>query len=34
MQMHEDSFELPRESVFLMRNGACENQAFRIGTSI
>lgn len=34
MQMHEDSFDLPRESVLLMRNAACENQAFRIGTSI
>jgi GMP synthase (glutamine-hydrolysing) len=34
MQMHEDSFDLPQESVLLMRNDACENQAFRIGTSI
>jgi GMP synthase-like glutamine amidotransferase len=34
MQMHEDSFDLPGESVLLMRNDACENQAFRIGTSI
>ena len=34
MQMHEDSFELPQEAVLLMRNDACENQAFRIGASI
>jgi GMP synthase (glutamine-hydrolysing) len=34
MQMHEDSFDLPRDAVLLMRNDACENQAFRIGTSI
>lgn len=34
MQMHEDSFDLPRESVLLMRNDACDNQAFKIGTSI
>ena len=34
MQMHEDSFDLPQESVLLMRSDACENQAFRIGTSI
>ena len=34
MQMHEDSFDLPQEAVLLMRNDACENQAFRIGTSI
>lgn len=34
MQMHEDSFDLPDEAVLLMRNDACENQAFRIGTSI
>jgi GMP synthase (glutamine-hydrolysing) len=34
MQMHEDSFDLPREAVLLMRNDACENQAFRIGKSI
>jgi GMP synthase (glutamine-hydrolysing) len=34
MQMHEDSFDLPGESVLLMHNDACENQAFRIGTSI
>jgi GMP synthase (glutamine-hydrolysing) len=34
MQMHEDSFDLPREAVLLMRNDACENQAFRIGSSI
>lgn len=34
MQMHEDSFDLPSEAVLLMRNDACENQAFRIGTSI
>ena len=34
MQMHEDTFDLPRESVLLMRNDACENQAFRIGASI
>ena len=34
MQMHEDSFDLPREGVLLMRNDACENQAFRIGSSI
>lgn len=34
MQMHEDSFDLPPESVLLMRNDACENQAFRIGASI
>jgi GMP synthase (glutamine-hydrolysing) len=34
MQMHEDSFDLPPEAVLLMRNDACENQAFRIGASI
>lgn len=34
MQMHEDSFDLPQESVLLMRSDACENQAYRIGTSI
>jgi GMP synthase-like glutamine amidotransferase len=34
MQMYEDSFDLPGESVLLMRNDACENQAFRTGTSI
>jgi GMP synthase-like glutamine amidotransferase len=34
MQMHEDSFDLPREAVLLMRNDTCENQAFRIGASI
>lgn len=34
MQMREDSFDLPGESVLLMRNDACENQAFRIGASI
>ena len=34
MQMHEDSFDLPQEAVLLMRNDACENQAFRIGASI
>lgn len=32
--MHEDSFDLPSDSVLLTRNNACENQAFRIGTSI
>ncbi|NJO31868.1 MAG: type 1 glutamine amidotransferase [Rhodospirillales bacterium] len=34
MQMHEDNFDLPGESVLLMRNVACENQAFRTGMSI
>lgn len=34
MQMHEDSFDLPQEAVLLLRNDACENQAFRIGESI
>lgn len=34
MQMHEDSFGLPKEAVLLMRNDICENQAFRIGASI
>lgn len=34
MQMHEDSFDLPQEAVLLMRNDTCENQAFRVGTSI
>ncbi len=34
MQMHEDSFDLPKEAVLLMRNDMCENQAFRIGASI
>jgi len=34
MQMHEDSFSLPKGAVLLMRNDACENQAFRIGNSI
>jgi GMP synthase-like glutamine amidotransferase len=34
MQMHEDSFDLPEEAVLLMRNDACENQAFRIGTAV
>ena len=34
MQMHEDSFDLPPEAVLLMRNDACENQAFRIWASI
>jgi GMP synthase-like glutamine amidotransferase len=34
MQMHEDSFDLPKDAVLLMRNDVCENQAFRIGTSI
>lgn len=33
-QMHEDSFDLPDEAVLLLHNGACANQAFRIGTSI
>ena len=33
MQMHEDSFDLPPDSVLLMSNDACENQAFRIGAS-
>jgi len=31
MQMHEDSFDLPARAVLLMRNGACANQAFRLG---
>jgi GMP synthase (glutamine-hydrolysing) len=34
MQMHEDSFDLPEGAVLLMRNDACENQAFRVGSSI
>jgi GMP synthase-like glutamine amidotransferase len=34
MQMHEDSFGLPENAVLLMRNDVCENQAFRIGSSI
>ena len=34
MQMHEDSFDLPEGAVLLMRNDACENQAFRIGSTI
>lgn len=34
MQMHEDSFGLPKEAVLLLRNDVCENQAFRIGSSI
>ena len=34
MQMHEDSFVLPKEAVLLLRNDTCENQAFRVGTSI
>jgi GMP synthase (glutamine-hydrolysing) len=34
MQMHEDSFDLPKDAVLLMRNDVCENQAFRIGRSI
>ena len=34
MQMHEDSFDLPQDAVLLMRNEVCENQAFRIGSSI
>jgi GMP synthase (glutamine-hydrolysing) len=34
MQMHEDSFRLPKDAVLLMRNEICENQAFRIGPSI
>lgn len=34
MQMHEDSFSLPKDAVLLMRNDICENQAFRIGTSV
>ena len=34
MQMHEDSFDLPQDAVLLMRNDVCENQAFRIGSSI
>ncbi|HEY1382126.1 MAG TPA: type 1 glutamine amidotransferase [Dongiaceae bacterium] len=34
MQMHEDSFDLPDDAVLLLRNDACENQAFRIGKSI
>jgi GMP synthase (glutamine-hydrolysing) len=34
MQMHEDSFDLPKEAVLLLRNDVCENQAFRIGRSI
>ena len=33
MQMHEDTFDLPKEAVLLMRNDICENQAFRIGKS-
>src|SRR5690606_27597626 len=31
MQLHEDTFDLPREAVLLMENDACQNQAFRIG---
>ncbi|HZF34816.1 MAG TPA: type 1 glutamine amidotransferase, partial [Candidatus Angelobacter sp.] len=31
MQMQEDSFDLPARAVLLMRNGACANQAFRLG---
>jgi GMP synthase-like glutamine amidotransferase len=34
MQMHEDSFDLPEGAVLLMRNDVCENQAFRLGSSI
>jgi len=34
MQMHEDTFGLPKDAVLLLRNDICENQAFRIGTSI
>ena len=34
MQMHEDSFGLPKEATLLLRNDVCENQAFRIGASI
>jgi GMP synthase (glutamine-hydrolysing) len=34
MQMHEDSFDLPPGAVLLMRNTTCENQAFRVGSSI
>jgi GMP synthase (glutamine-hydrolysing) len=31
MQLHEDSFDLPAGAVRLMTNGACANQAIRVG---
>jgi len=31
MQLHEDSFDLPEGAVRLMSNGACANQALRVG---
>ncbi|HVJ44121.1 MAG TPA: type 1 glutamine amidotransferase [Dongiaceae bacterium] len=31
MQLHEDSFDLPRNAVLLMQNEVCTNQAFKIG---
>lgn len=33
MQLHEDTFDLPRNAVRLMANETCPNQAFRIGRS-
>ncbi|MEX2201854.1 MAG: type 1 glutamine amidotransferase [Dongiaceae bacterium] len=33
MQLHEDTFDLPRGAVRLMANEACPNQAFRLGRS-
>jgi GMP synthase (glutamine-hydrolysing) len=31
MQLHEDSFDIPSGAVRLMSNGACANQALRVG---
>ncbi|MEX0807894.1 MAG: type 1 glutamine amidotransferase [Dongiaceae bacterium] len=33
MQLHEDTFDLPRGAVRLMSNETCANQAFRLGRS-
>ena len=33
MQLHEDTFDLPRGAVRLMANETCSNQAFRLGRS-
>jgi GMP synthase-like glutamine amidotransferase len=33
MQLHEDTFDLPRGAKLLMTNGTCANQALRIGAT-
>ena len=34
MQWHSDTFELPEQATLLMTNDVCQNQAFRIGSTI